>query len=274
VLCASSFATAFVVPFASARKPLHGNDARGAMQSSGARLRVSAPGKTAEKPEDVDLMLREDIDSRKDNKHVSLALPGMATAIPAKSPGRGLWRRWELMMRSISVFWTAGRLFLDYKILNWRTNQMTEDQAELSDELWEAAHSRNAQFLYTQFVALEGLWVKLGQFLSSRADVMPAKYIEVLSKCQDSLPARPFAAVKAQVEEELGKPLSELFASFCEEPVACASIAQVHKAVLLNGQKVVVKVQHDTVGKRLLQVYGDVGIYANMHIDTYTGIYR
>lgn len=97
----------------------------------------------------------------------------------------------------------------------------------MSNELWEAAHARNAAFLFKQFVSLEGLWVKLGQFLSSRADVMPAKYVEILSQCQDSLPARPFASVKQQVEKELAKPLSDIFESFDEEPIACASIAQV-----------------------------------------------
>ena len=132
-------------------------------------------------------------------------------------------------------------------------NQMTEEQEEQSDELWEAAHARNAAFLYNQFVSLEGLWVKLGQFLSSRADVMPAKYVEVLSQCQDSLPARPFASVKQQVETELGQLLPDMFEAFEEEPIACASIAQVHKAVLKGGQRVVVKVQHEKVGKRLLQ---------------------
>lgn len=91
-----------------------------------------------------------------------------------------------LNMRKLDVFQTAARVFLDYKILQWRCDQMEDSAAstQLKDILWDQAHERNAQFLYDKFTGLEALWIKLGQYLSSRADIMPEPYLKILSKCQ------------------------------------------------------------------------------------------
>jgi predicted unusual protein kinase regulating ubiquinone biosynthesis (AarF/ABC1/UbiB family) len=70
---------------------------------------------------------------------------------------------------------------------------------------------------------------------------------------QDSLPPRPFAEIKLQIEQELGKPLESVFLSVEPKPIACASIAQVHRARLINGKEVVIKIQHAKVAYRLLQ---------------------
>jgi ubiquinone biosynthesis protein len=95
-------------------------------------------------------------------------------------------------------------------------------------------------------MALEELgptYVKLGQMLSARADLIPPEFIAELRKLQDDVP--PFAGQTAReiVESELGAPLDELFAEFGEEPVASASIGQVHYARLPSGEEVAVKVQ-------------------------------
>lgn len=82
---------------------------------------------------------------------------------------------------------------------------------------------------------------------------MPEEYLRELARCQDSLPARPFVDIKNLVEAELGKPLHLIFRHVEETPIACASIAQVHRAKLTNGRDVVIKVQHAQVGERLLQ---------------------
>jgi aarF domain-containing kinase len=95
--------------------------------------------------------------------------------------------------------------------------------------------------------------IKLGQYLSSRADVMPAPFLRELARCQDSLEAVPFAQTRAIIEAELGgRPLESVFASVDESPLAVASIASVHRAVLLDGRHVVVKVQHAAVRSQLL----------------------
>ena len=129
------------------------------------------------------------------------------------------------------VFYTAAVLFADYKLCQWRCNQLPINDEEGINAIWSSTHKRNARFLLSTFLGLEGLWVKLGQYLSSRADVMPQEYLDVLGKCQDSLPARKFDDIKALVEAELCQPLSAVFDHVDEEPIACASIAQVRPSV-------------------------------------------
>ena len=99
--------------------------------------------------------------------------------------------------------------------------------------------------------ALGPTFIKLGQLLSMRADLLPAAYVRALSTLQDKAPVIPFAAVKSVVEAGLGQPLDELYAEFSEEPFATASIGQIHKAVTTEGQKVVVKVQRPNIGETM-----------------------
>lgn len=99
------------------------------------------------------------------------------------------------------------------------------------------------EHLRLAFEELGPTFIKLGQLLSSRNDLLSPAYIEELSKLQDRVSPLPFAAIKSTVEQELGTTLETNFKSFSEEPLASASIGQVHEAVLQDGKKVVVKVQ-------------------------------
>ncbi|WP_180009518.1 AarF/ABC1/UbiB kinase family protein [Acinetobacter sp. YH16057] len=94
---------------------------------------------------------------------------------------------------------------------------------------------------------MKGAVMKVGQIASQYKDIFPPEVAKAISKLQRQAPAMPFAEIKAQVEQELGKPLVQIFKSFEEQPFAAASIGQVHKAVLPNGQQVVVKVQYPGV---------------------------
>ena len=90
-------------------------------------------------------------------------------------------------------------------------------------------------------------FIKLAQVLSNRPDMLPAPLIHELEKLQDNVPAFSFDEVKATIELETGKKLEDIFQVFNEKPLATASIGQVHKARLINGKEVVVKIQRPGV---------------------------
>jgi len=95
-------------------------------------------------------------------------------------------------------------------------------------------------------MALEELgptFVKLGQLLSTRPDVIPVSYADEFAKLQDNVPSFSYEEIRAQIRIELGGEIEQFFSSFDQESIAAASIAQVHKAKLLSGEDVVVKVR-------------------------------
>ena len=93
------------------------------------------------------------------------------------------------------------------------------------------------------FEELGPTFIKLGQVLSSRSDLLPETYVRELIKLQDQVSPLPFVVIRNTVERELGASLAEIFESFEEAPLASASIGQVHEATLKDGTRVVVKVQ-------------------------------
>ncbi|MBA3844097.1 MAG: AarF/ABC1/UbiB kinase family protein [Actinobacteria bacterium] len=94
-------------------------------------------------------------------------------------------------------------------------------------------------------------FVKFGQLLSTRPDVVPPDIISELRSLQDDVRPFPFADIERTIREELGQPIERLFTEFDEQPLAAASIGQVHRATLPNGRKVVVKVQRPNAPKQI-----------------------
>ncbi len=118
-----------------------------------------------------------------------------------------------------------------------------------SQAAWSRAHRKTGEAIYGLATTLRGGMVKFGQVVGSRADYFPAEFVEPLSGLHDQVPGRPLSKVRGFVESEIGRPLTEVFASVEEEPMAAASLAQVHRATLLDGREVVIKIQYPEAQK-------------------------
>ncbi|MBS3097368.1 AarF/ABC1/UbiB kinase family protein [Candidatus Woesearchaeota archaeon] len=103
-------------------------------------------------------------------------------------------------------------------------------------------------------------FIKLGQLLSVRPDLIPKEYIKELEKLQDKVKAAPFNEIEKEIEKELKKPIKNLFSSFNEKPIASASISQVYEAKLKSGDKVAVKIQRPNV-KNIMKTDIEIMIY-------------
>lgn len=110
-------------------------------------------------------------------------------------------------------------------------------------------------------IALGPTFIKFGQLLSTRPDLLPPDIVTELDKLQDTVPPFPGSTAIATIEAELGRPIGELFHEFCTEPLAAASLGQVHGAVLHSGEQVVVKVQRPDIAAR---IHTDLAIIADL----------
>lgn len=106
-----------------------------------------------------------------------------------------------------------------------------------------AERAKQARALRGALESAGGAFVKLGQLLSTRADLLPAEFLDELALLQQRVPPAPWPDVRALLEAELKGPLESVFSSFDTTPIAAASIGQVHKATLRSGDDVAVKVQ-------------------------------
>ena len=156
-----------------------------------------------------------------------------AASGPRYDPGRDLrWlllRPWVLVSRLLVVLWQLGSLAVVLVV-----------QGSSSDA---AVQQRLGRRILTTLTELGPCFIKVGQALSTRPDLVRRDWLEQLTQLQDNLPAFPHAIALATIERELGAPANQLFEQFPDFPVAAASLGQVYKAQLADGHWVAVKVQ-------------------------------
>ncbi|HEX5883141.1 MAG TPA: AarF/UbiB family protein [Pyrinomonadaceae bacterium] len=140
----------------------------------------------------------------------------------------------------------------------------------LPDEIAAESQTASAEDLAKDLEKLGPTFIKLGQLLSTRADLMPGPYLEALERLQDQIEPFPYEEVERIVSGELGVRLSKAFADFDPVPLAAASLAQVHRAYMRDGRAVVVKVQRPDIRDLIvgdLEALGEIGHFLDEHTE-------
>ena len=177
-----------------------------------------------------------------------------------------------LKARNIGAYRDLLVLFTRYGRKDFRLTLTTEEFSipETEPAEMEPDVRRRAEAFASQLKSMGPTYVKFGQLLSTRPDIVPQEYIIALESLQDDLEPFSFGEVEKIIEEELGVRLSKAFQNFESTPLAAASLGQVHRAVLRDGREVVVKVQRPNVReevKRDLEVFTDIATEIEKHTD-------
>ena len=144
-----------------------------------------------------------------------------------------------------------------------------EDTVQL-DEIKAESESASAEELAADLEKLGPTFIKLGQLLSTRADLLPKPYLDALERLQDHVEPIPYEEVERIVSTELGIRISKAFAEFETEPEAAASLSQVHRAYMRDGRAVVVKVQRPNIREQIvedLEALNEIARFLDAHTE-------
>ena len=144
-----------------------------------------------------------------------------------------------------------------------------EESVQL-DEIKAESESASAEELATDLEKLGPTFIKLGQLLSTRADLLPKPYLDALERLQDQIEPISYEEIERIVSSELGIRISKAFAEFETEPVAAASLAQVHRAYMRDGRAVVVKVQRPNIREQIvedLEALNEIARFLDAHTE-------
>lgn len=191
--------------------------------------------------------------------------------MPASTPNpipRIPWiTRRPLLTRSRQIFITLSRHGLGWLLARMEEGGSAPPQQGVLS-IFKHSSRRQAKEFVSALVELGPTFIKMGQALSSRGDLLPPEYIEELSRLQDTIPPTPFEQIRQVLIEELGNEPENLYAALDPQPVASASIGQVYNAELKNGQKVVIKIIRPNareVFERDLEIMTDIALWASQH---------
>ena len=185
---------------------------------------------------------------------------------PPSLPRIPWFSRRPLIARSHQIFTTFTRHGLGF-LLTGLVERKALPREGISEIFRRASNRQVAQFCQA-LVELGPTFIKMGQALSARSDLLPAPFIDELSKLLDEVPPLPFPEMEAVLTHELGKPVSELYDYLDPNPIASASIGQVYAARLKTGQEVVVKIVRpgtQETFERDLEILQDIANWATHH---------
>ncbi|MCX5961746.1 MAG: AarF/ABC1/UbiB kinase family protein [Cyanobacteria bacterium] len=152
----------------------------------------------------------------------------------------------------------------------WRFNKAWSYPSGITDEAKANRRRKIAVDVRETLLELGPTFIKVGQLFSTRADLFPSEFVDELSKLQDQVPAFSYDQVVSIVEADLGKPINVLYCHFAPIPLAAASLGQVHRAQLVTGEEVVVKVQRPGLKKLFaidLEILKGITRYFQNHPD-------
>jgi ubiquinone biosynthesis protein len=159
-----------------------------------------------------------------------------------------MFRAWLIVTRSVIVFFTIFPMWLGYAILFVRKERFG---ANIPAEKWKALHTRFAPRFYRLAVRMRGGLIKVGQIISTRADILPVEWTSTLSGLQDRVDPLPWGELLPYVTSAYGRDPKSLFLEIDEHATAAASFGQVHRAITHDGEKVALKIRYPDVDTKL-----------------------